>query len=172
MGPTAVLPPYVPRIDPARYDRATEFAPEEGQALAAWQGHGQIRRALARLHRPLSDVLADATGGVPRERVCTVRFVFREMQRTRTPFWAWDDRQWLGLLRMPQTGRPFVRPHLLAIAYQLTGFARLHELERMHSISTTARLVFGDEPYRTALVRLAGALGGIGYKILCGWTVA
>jgi integrase len=167
MGLAAALPPYVPRIDPARYDRAAEFAPEEWQALAAWQtwqGQGQIRRTLARLHRPLLDVLVDATGGVPPERVCTIRFVLREMQRTRTPFWAWDDRQWLGLLGMPQTGHPFVRSHLLAIAYQLTGFARLHELERMHSISTTARLVFGDEPYKTALVRLAGALGGIGYK--------
>ena len=165
MGAAAALAPYAPRIDLARYDRAPEFTPEERRALAAWshrQGHGKIRHTLARLHRPLSDVLTDATGTAA-ERVRTIFFVFRTMQRTGTPFWVWDDQQWLDLMGEPQPGRPFVRPHLLAIAYQLTGFSRLDGLRRMRSFSVTARLVFGREPFNEALEQLRGALKEVGY---------
>ena len=162
------LAPYVPRIDPGRYDRAPTLTYAERQALAAWnsrRGYHSLQTSLARLCRPLADVFSPVQRnrhGVKR----TFTFVLEEVRRTGVPYWAWTERHWLDLLNGPDadaSSSRMARPYLLASAYLLTGFARAHDIEQNPFLAVAARIVFGSDRFEGEYVRLEGTLARLGY---------
>ena len=163
-GPDLV--PYVPRIDPERYDRAPNLASVERQVLAGWnsrRGYRPLKVSLARLYQPLADVFSP----VQRNRHGTKRtftFVLDEVRRTGLPYWAWTERHWLGLLNGPDASSSrMARPYLLAATYLLTGFARAHDVEHNPFLAVAARIIFGSDRFEGERVRLTSALVRLGY---------
>ena len=166
MTALAPLPRYVFRIAPEQYDRTPDLSPTERQVLSAWntrRGYGPLKERLVRLYRPLADVLRHLQRDKHGSKR-TLTFVLEEVRRTGSPYWAWDQRHWLGLLNSPdaKSGK-LARPYLLATAYLLAGFSRAHEVEPQPSLPVAAGIIFGRERFEAEYKRLEGALIRLGY---------
>ena len=166
MTTAAALVPYVPWIDPGRYDRSPDLTVAELQVLAAWntrRGYRPLKERLARLYQPLADVLRRT----PHNRHgCnrTLTFLFEEVRRTGTAYWAWNERHWLDLLNGPDAkGGELSRPYLLAVAYLLTGFSLVYRVEQQPSLPVAARIIFGRDQFEAEYDRLEGPLLRVGY---------
>src|SRR5690242_15966393 len=93
-------------IDLRAYQRHRSLSASEREALAllnerfragqkAWPE--PVRAALARLLRPLYDVL-EVTGACKAARNSAVHLTVEEMHRRQTTFWAWSEDEWLEVL--------------------------------------------------------------------------
>ena len=158
--------PYVPRIDPERYDRSPSLTSVERQVLAEWnsrRGYHPLKVSLARLYRPLADVFSPVQRnrhGIKR----TLTFVLEEVRRAGVPYWAWTERHWLDLLNGPDASAgKMARPYLLATAYLLTGFSRAHDIEHNPFLAVAARIIFGWDRFEGEYGRLESALVRLGY---------
>lgn len=170
-------------IDVARYDRSAELGAAErehmGRLVARFAAggrgwHKEARPALARLLRPLHDVL-DHLGATTAEkrnytmRTTVVCLLIRAMHRHDRSFWAFSPEDWHEMLGGDYYA--YVRRHgvtanarqqLVAVAYLLCGFGGLHALGRLahHAL---AEKVFGADAVNAAVAEVTGDLHTWGY---------
>ena len=166
---TSGLVPRNQQLDLGQYDRDPALTVEEIRTFDTWAASplfklGEYR--LPRLFRPLSDVLSPDDLDL-QCRLRTIRFVLEEVGRRRRAYWGWGDVDWLDLLRSPAaTSNKVTKPHLLAIAYVLGDFRRMHDL-RCFSLPLTARAVFGAALFDSECQRLLEVLRRVGYGEAC-----
>lgn len=165
-GNGPALAPYVARIDPSRYDRAPDLAPDELRAARGWVAEGMpIRRwHLPRLYDPLAEALL-ADGGDRLNRLHAIRRVLLEVGRSGQAYWAWDEQRWIELIERREGCRLFAAtPQLMAAAYVLCGFRRFFDLKCNIKLFATARLVFGADAFDRECDRLVAGLERVGYR--------
>ncbi|MDT5155827.1 MAG: hypothetical protein QOH51_184 [Acidobacteriota bacterium] len=164
-------------IDLRAYQRRPSLSVAEREALAllnerfragqkAWPE--PVRAALARLLRPLYDVL-EVTGACKAARNSAVHLTVEEMHRRQTTFWAWGEGEWLEVLcpnerefhvRHRWSGN--CRQYVVAAAYLLCGFTALHAIGTFFQYRLALK-VFGREAVDAALRRMREELRGVGY---------
>ncbi len=169
MGDPDVMP-LTRQLDLDRYDRAPDLTADENRMFETWAASPMFKLGeyrLPRLFRPLADVLSpDAFD--PQGRLRTIRFILEEVGRRRQAYWGWGDQEWLDLLSSPAaTSNKVTKPYLLAVAYVLGGFRRVHDLRFCFSFPLTARAVFGAELFDHECERLLEALRRVGYGNAC-----
>ncbi len=172
-------------IDITRYDRTPTLSPSEAVALRAleeqvrdWRRPRTRRsawRTLARLTRPLGDVLgtlSTPTAHQRRSANAAVAAILRMCAVERAPYWAWSPATWVQVLGATQAGfhaaHPSwvdrqVRHYLIALAYLLDCFTDLWQLGNYKRLAL-AEKIFGAARIRAAVDRLATVLGGWGYQ--------
>ena len=174
-------------IDPSHYNRRTELAALELQALHELGWRVRRRRGydpdlpqwavIRRLIRPLDDARA-ALGWCPdtqaHRRAVTdaIGLVLRRCLEEETSFWAWSSQTWLQLIGTDHVAFEAacpgdwidgsVRPYVAAFAYLLGGFTDFEPLGGFNRRSLAWR-VFGKDLVEDAVDQVTGTLQGWGY---------
>jgi hypothetical protein len=157
---------WTPPLSPAAYDRRVALSQQERLALALIADHSGrwpagVAEALARLTRPINDVLAVAGlkpgswAGAP-----TRGELLAAMGRERSAFWGWDRPTWQ---RAVETADVNVRQLVIAVAYQLCGISDLHWAIRGFKCLLFCRRVFGAAAVAQTVGRVQAHLDTLGY---------
>ncbi len=119
---------------------------------------------LDRLLRPLHDCLDYIKASKP-DRVRTVRWIFLEMEKRKTSFWAWSNKEWYEIFSNSDIlGYQAVtnRPTIMSIAYLLDETFEYHPLKITHHIKLAKR-IFGDNLVQESLDLLHNEYIALGY---------
>jgi hypothetical protein len=120
-----------------------------------------VAQALARFTRPINDVLAVAGLKPGSWAGAPIRGdLLQAIGRERIAFWGWDRVQWQ---RTIAEGDVDVRQLVIAVAYQLCGFADLHWEIRGFKCSLFCRRVFGAAAVEETVGRVQAHLDTLGY---------
>ena len=125
-------------VDLTAYDRSPAFRKQElldlDQVMKRLFLPPVLPASLERVIQPINDVLEVSTSYL-KNRQYARRTLLVEMQRRRTPFWAWTSEDWMDILRKNSTefeqrypGAPTCRQQVLTIAYLLCDFTDFHKL--------------------------------------------
>ncbi len=162
----------------ATYDRTLTLSESERTQLARLftqsgrQIHRPTRHALARLVRPLEEVLQYLR--VSRnEFVSVIRLICFEMYQRGTSFWAWSLQTWQDILGPDLTHFSLkygtyrkhpARAYLPLVVYMLDAIPDVWPLIEMINIPMQAQRAFGEEAINQAILRLRTTLQSWGYR--------
>ncbi len=169
-------------IDVAGYERRPDLTDDERAALATIATRRPLREgesyrwigALARLWRPLYDVLAWDGGDAHRQNV-VVWIMLHDMHQRGRPHWAWTRADWMetiGETGVACTDRHglsqaiSVRQQLALLAYILCDIRDFSGPDPRHGVLhlTLARRVFGEDAVARAIATVAAVTEGWGYR--------
>ena len=164
-------------VDLHVYDRTSHLRPAEQQELdrviqqfdepGSHVWFPQMNEVLARLVRPLYDVLAVAEAG-RKTHGKAVSLVMRQMQSRRISFWAWGPEVWSEILCpsfqlfKQKHHSSHARQDVLAIAYLLGGFTDFFSLGVIQAIPF-AKKIFGQEAIGVTIQRIQAGVQAMGY---------
>ena len=160
-----------PPVDRAAYDRAPTLSPDERAALAEVVARRarppafkrwplRLRRALARLLRPLEDVLAHTAAAKTQRSIVTGVFL-DAMHRAQRAFWGWTREDWQAALG---ACKHTSRQHLLAVSYLLGDSPDLYLASPGFLAHPFARKIFGAAAVDAVVERVRQEVRGWGYR--------
>lgn len=157
--------PWRGPLDLDRYDRSVALSEAEATALEqvvrrravgrrAGPAPVEVRAQLARVRRPLDDVL-NQTGARRQTHSSAAGLVLQQVHQLQRVYWGWTREEWFDLVN---AAHPIWRQHLLACAYWLGSQRDLHaDLPIAGPFRyALACKVFGREPVDEAIEQVAG----------------
>jgi integrase len=161
----------------SNYDRTPQFLRQERRIIkvavemrARRNPHWlkQNHDALARLFRPVDELLDyEGTRGTV-ARVGVKANLICGMHEQRSVYWSWKEDEWLRFLGTTyrefegRYGQTECRNYAIAFGYIVGNFASLHRLGPISS-NTLCRLIFGNHAVDSAVERCRQELQRIGY---------
>ena len=171
---------WCPIIDPRVYDRRPSLDVRERDALAAivtrhelsppsqvgrWPR--QIHTHLARLLKPIDDVLVYVDPDHDVDRRMARLAIIRSMHHEASAFWEWNRDQWIRAAEM--TDHDY-RQLVVAVGYMLANQRTIHVAFPGFKRRLFAGRIFGRTTVDESISRLQNRLDGLGFsKTLGGW---